>query len=98
EYKFINEDNLVEKIIENSIKKLKSPAYIRKKLLLKGIEYDKVKENLSKIDEFEIAYNLALKKIKKIENNRADEIKCKIFKYLSRGLISTIALSIFGCG
>ncbi len=82
-YKFINEDKLVEKEIEYGIKKLKSPEYIKNKLLLKGIKYDKFKEKILKIDEFEIACNLALKKMKKNKNNEKNEIKYKIFKYLS---------------
>jgi len=83
EYKFINENKIIEKTIENGIKKFKSPIYIKNKLLLKGIKYNNFKENLGKIDEFAIAYNLAFKKIKKVKNNYANELKYKIFKYLS---------------
>jgi regulatory protein len=85
EYNIIDENRIINSTIEKHTKyNLQSPYIIRKKLLQKGINKDKIEEKLKDIDEFEIAYQIALKKKKKLLKNKENcDIKPYLYKYLS---------------
>lgn len=85
EYNIIDENRIINSTIEKHTKyNLQSPYIIKKKLLQKGISKEKIEEKLKDIDEFEIAYQIALKKKEKLLKNKVKyDIKPYLYKYLS---------------
>lgn len=82
EYKFIDEEDIAEKLVEGSYKRKKySKRMIASQLRQKGIDSEIIQNSISDIDddeEFENAMHFAQKKYKSISNKDKETIKRKI--------------------